>query len=86
MDTLPNRSQGYFENRCIVAYVQCKSESPDCSSSRLAVLRILSFYRLTERLRTGKSFKTHPSEDLETALKTLEIAELSFEEVAERHE
>jgi hypothetical protein len=34
----------------------------------------------------GKFLKTHPSEDLETALKALEIAEGSLEEVAERYE
>jgi hypothetical protein len=30
--------------------------------------------------------KTHPGEDLETALKALEIAEGSLEEVVERYE
>jgi hypothetical protein len=34
----------------------------------------------------GKFLKTHPSEDLETALKALEIAEGSLEEVAEHYE
>jgi hypothetical protein len=34
----------------------------------------------------GKFLKTHPSEDLETALKALAIAEGSLEEVAERYE
>ena len=38
------------------------------------------------RVRGGKFFKTHPSEDLETALKALEIAEGSLEEVAEHYE
>jgi hypothetical protein len=33
-----------------------------------------------------KFLKTHPSEDLETALKALEIAEGCLEEVAERYE
>jgi hypothetical protein len=34
----------------------------------------------------SKFLKTHPSEDLETALRALEIAEGSLEEVAERYE
>ena len=34
----------------------------------------------------NKFLKTHPSEDLETALKALEIAEGSLEEIAEHHE
>jgi hypothetical protein len=38
------------------------------------------------RAQGGKFLKTHPSEDLETALKALEIAEGSFEEVAEHYE
>ena len=36
--------------------------------------------------QAGKFLKTHPSEDLETALKALEIAEGSLEEVAEHYE
>src|ERR671919_2885156 len=35
------------------------------------------------RAEGGKFLKTHPSEDLETALKALEIAEGSLEELAE---
>src|SRR5690606_36413950 len=38
------------------------------------------------RAQGGKSLKTHPSEDLETALKALEIAAGSLEEVAEYYE
>jgi hypothetical protein len=38
------------------------------------------------RAQGGKFLKTHPSEDLETALRALEIAEGSLEEVAERYE
>ena len=38
------------------------------------------------RLQGGKFLKAHPSEDLETALKALEIAEGSLEEVAEHYE
>ena len=38
------------------------------------------------RARCGKFLKTHRSEDLETALKALEIAEGSLEEVAEHYE
>jgi hypothetical protein len=38
------------------------------------------------RVQGGKFLKTHPSEDLQTALKALEIAEGSLEEVAERYE
>jgi hypothetical protein len=34
----------------------------------------------------NKFLKTHPSEDLETALKALEITEGSLEEVAERYD
>jgi hypothetical protein len=38
------------------------------------------------RAQGSKFLKTHPSEDLETALKALEIAEGSLEEVAEHYE
>jgi hypothetical protein len=38
------------------------------------------------RIQGGKFLKTHPSEDLETAVKALEIAAGSLEEVAERYE
>jgi len=38
------------------------------------------------RVQGGKFLKTHPSEDLQTALKALEIAEGSLEEVAEHYE
>ena len=38
------------------------------------------------RVQGGKFLKTHPSEDLETALKALEIAAGSLEEVAEHYE
>lgn len=38
------------------------------------------------RVQSGKFLRTHPSEDLETALKALKIAEGSLEEVAERYE
>ena len=38
------------------------------------------------RIQGGKFLKTHPTEDLETALKALEIAEGSLEEVAEHYE
>ena len=38
------------------------------------------------RAQGGKFLKTHPSEDLETALKALEIAEGSLAEVAEHYE
>jgi hypothetical protein len=46
------------------------------------------WHKTVKGLRTqcGKFLKTHPSEDLETALKALEIAEGSLEEVAERYE
>ncbi len=38
------------------------------------------------RIQGGMFLETHPSEDLETALKALEIAEGSLEEVAEHYE
>ncbi|HEU4639688.1 MAG TPA: hypothetical protein VFS84_12595 [Candidatus Binatia bacterium] len=38
------------------------------------------------RIQGGKFLKTHPNEDLETALKALTIAEGSLEEVAEHYE
>lgn len=38
------------------------------------------------RVQGGKFLRTHPSEDLETALKALEIAAGSLEEVAEHYE
>jgi hypothetical protein len=40
----------------------------------------------TLRLQGGKFLKKQPSEDLETALKALQIAEGSLEEVAEHYE
>jgi hypothetical protein len=47
-----------------------------------------NLYKIVKGLKNqgGKFLKTHPSEDLETALKALEIAEGSLEEVAERYE
>ncbi len=46
------------------------------------------WYKIVKSLRAhgDKFLKTHPSEDLETALKALEIAEGSFEEVAVHYE
>ncbi|HVO91489.1 MAG TPA: hypothetical protein VMT22_01555 [Terriglobales bacterium] len=46
------------------------------------------WYKIVKGLRVqgDKVLKTHPSEDLETALKALEIAEGSLEEVAEGYE
>ncbi len=46
------------------------------------------WYQIVKGLknRGSKFLKTHPSEDLETALKALEIAEGSLQEVAERYE
>src|SRR5262249_1832125 len=46
------------------------------------------WYKIVRGLRAqgAKFLKTHRSEDLETALKALEIAAGSFEEVAERYE
>jgi hypothetical protein len=46
------------------------------------------WHEIVKRIKNqgGKFLKTHPSEDLETALKALEIAEGSLEEVAERYE
>ena len=46
------------------------------------------WYKIVKGIKNqgGKFLKTHPSEDLETALKALEIAEGSLEEVAERYE
>jgi hypothetical protein len=47
-----------------------------------------NWYKIVKGLKNqgGKFLKTHPSEDLETALKALEIAEGSLEEVAEHYE
>ncbi len=46
------------------------------------------WHEIVKRIKNqgGKFLKTHPSEDLETALKALEIAAGSLEEVAERYE
>ncbi len=46
------------------------------------------WYKVVKGLRAqgDKFLKTHPSEDLETALKALEIAEGSLEEVVEHYE
>lgn len=46
------------------------------------------WYKIVKGLRAqgDKFLKTHPSEDLETALKALEIAAGSLEEVAEHYE
>jgi hypothetical protein len=50
--------------------------------------RVRQWQKIVERLRiqAGKFLKTHPSEDLETAIKALEIAAGSLEEVTERYE
>ena len=47
-----------------------------------------NWYKIVKGLKNqgDKFLKTHPSEDLETALKALEIAEGSLEEVAEHYE
>jgi hypothetical protein len=46
------------------------------------------WHKIVKDLRNqgGKFLRTHPSEDLETALKALEIAAGSLEEVAEHYE
>jgi hypothetical protein len=46
------------------------------------------WYKIVKGLRVqgGKLLKTQPSDDLETALRALEIAEGSLEEVAEHYE
>jgi hypothetical protein len=46
------------------------------------------WHKIVKDLRNqgGKFLRTHPSEDLETALKALEIAEGSLEEVAAHYE
>ena len=46
------------------------------------------WHKTVNGLRTqgGKFFETYPSEDMETALKALEIADGSLQEVAERYE
>jgi hypothetical protein len=46
------------------------------------------WHKIVKRLKNqgSKFLKTHPSEDLETALKALAIAEGSLEEVAEHYE
>jgi hypothetical protein len=53
-----------------------------------AHLQTTQWYKIIQELRAqgGKFLKTHPSEDLETALKALEIAEGSLAEVAEHYE
>lgn len=47
-----------------------------------------NWYKIVKGLKNqgGKFLKTHPSEDLETALKALEIAAGSLDEVAEHYE
>jgi hypothetical protein len=47
-----------------------------------------NWYKIVKGLKNqgDKFLKTHPSEDLETALKALAIAEGSLEEVAEHYE
>jgi len=56
--------------------------------NRSAHRKAKNWYKIVKGLKTqgGKFLKSHPSEDLETALKALEIAEGSLEEVAERYE
>jgi hypothetical protein len=50
--------------------------------------RAKQWYKIVKDLRNqgGKFLKTHPSEDLATALKALAIAEGSLEEVVEHYE
>lgn len=50
--------------------------------------RVKRWHKIIKGIKSqgGKFLKTHPSEDLETALKALEIAEGSLEEVVEHYE
>ena len=50
--------------------------------------QVTQWHKIVKKLRNqGNQFlKTHSSEDLETALKALEIAEGALEEVAEHYE
>jgi hypothetical protein len=57
---------------------------PDRSAHRLTKKWLDSVKNL--RKQGGMFLNTHPSEDLETALRALEIAEGSLEEVAEHYE
>jgi hypothetical protein len=56
--------------------------------NRKAHRQAKQWHKIIQDLRAqgGKFLKTHPSEDLETALKALEIAEGSLAEVAEHYE
>jgi hypothetical protein len=58
------------------------------SSNPKAHRLAMQWHKIVKGLRSQgeKFFKTHPSEDLETALKALEIAAGSLEEVAEHYE
>src|SRR3989441_8893662 len=53
-----------------------------------AYRKVKQWHKIVKGLRAqgGSFLRTHPSEDLETALKALEIAEGSLEEVAEHYE
>ena len=59
-----------------------------CKPNTKAYRQAKQWHKIVKGLRAqaGKFLKTHPSEDLETALKALEIAEGSLEEVAEHYE
>ena len=56
--------------------------------NRSARQRAKRWFETVKNLRMpGANFlRTHPNEDLETALKTLEVAQGSLEEVAEHYE
>jgi len=56
--------------------------------NRSAHRKAKNWHKIVKGLKnqSGKFLKSHPSEDLETAIKALAIAEGSLEEVAERYE
>ena len=65
---------------------QAQDDAPEAIRGEFRQLRTRPKTAKDFRDRAGKFLRTHPSEDLETALKALQIAVGSFEEVAEHHE
>src|SRR5262249_12271573 len=68
--------------------IQVLAERSRTSRIPAAHRRAKQWHKIVTGLKNegSKFLKTHPSEDLETALKALEIAAASLEEVAERYE
>lgn len=78
-------SFGPLRRRLLTRYGRCELNNLD---SDMSTRQAKQWHKIVVGLRVegSKFLKTHPSEDLETALKALTIAKGSLEEVAEHYE